>query len=37
MNRGDAIQSVTHVADPLRQRSCRFHPSFDGGEEAMAP
>jgi len=26
-----------YVGFPLRQRSSRFRPSFDGGEEAMAP
>jgi len=29
-------QTVTHVTGPLRQRSCRFHLIFGGGEEAMA-
>jgi hypothetical protein len=36
MTRNDPMQSVTHVSDPLRQRSCRLHLVFDGGEEAIA-
>ena len=34
---GGSGPGVTVDVRPLRQRSCRFHPSFDGGEEAMAP
>jgi len=31
------LEVLTYDSAPLRQRSCRFHLSFDGGKEAMAP